>query len=240
MKKRTPALPSNLSSVESSLKNETAKVEGKTTVRLPGLQNNVALLEQEQSELFKHFGEQPVDISDFGRKIKRKHSGDFADNKILKRPILPSKNMDHTTHNSHDSEQKNSSIIILSDEDESGAGINDIESPLKVSANTADALRSSVPEVISLLDLPNIDLNNSVIKEASGSNSIPTSETDAQSSSSSVLQGTIMTEQATQSSQHECNSSLDTLKKNHQKLLKDLNSRESELRNASELLQDKL
>ncbi|AJT76506.1 Uls1p [Saccharomyces cerevisiae YJM451] len=246
--KRTPALPSNLSSVESSLKNETAKVEGKTTVRLPGLQNNVALLEQEQSELFKHFSEQPVDISDFGRKIKRKHSGDFADNKILKRPILPSKNMDHTTHNSHDSEQKNSSIIILSDEDESGAGINDIESPLKVSEpNTADALRSSVPEVISLLDLPNIDLNNSVIKEASGSNSIPTSETDAQSSSSSVLQGTIMTEQATQSSQHECNSSLDTLKKNHQKLLKDLNSRESELRNAlsccktnSEILRRKL
>ncbi|QHS76289.1 translocase ULS1 [Saccharomyces paradoxus] len=244
---QTPELASNLSPVESALKNEASKVEGKMTVRLPGLQSNFAALEQEQSELFRHFGEQPVYIGDFDGKIKRKHSGDLEDSKILKRPVLPLKCLDHKSHDLRASEQRNS-IIILSDEDEPDAGMNETESLLKVSEqNTADELRYSVPEVISLLDLPNIDLNSSVIKEASTNNSITISGIGAESSGTSALQETAMIEQAAKSSYQQNISSLDTLKKNHQKLLKELNSKESELRNAlncsktnSEILRRKL
>ncbi|EJS41636.1 uls1p [Saccharomyces arboricola H-6] len=238
---------SNIRLVGGVSRNATDESEEKSTVRLPGLRSDIPILEQEQSELFKHFSEQPFNINEADTN-KRKHNDDSEDNKVTKRPILPLKHLGEEVYSYYDFEQENNSIIILSDEEEPDVAMHDVKNNLKPSeTDTVEKLNNyGIPEVISLLDLPNVDLNSSVIKEVSESNPTISSESDPQSSTLLALQHVAKTQQAANSPHHESNS-LEALKKNHQILLKELNSKEAKLRNAlnssktnSEILRRKL
>ncbi|CAI4051850.1 translocase ULS1 SKDI_15G3370 [Saccharomyces kudriavzevii IFO 1802] len=244
---RSPMLVSNAKSFGNEAKNGISKAEERMTIRLPGLRSDALLLEPEQSELFKHFGGQPVDTDDVNINNKRKHSGELEDSKVVKKPLSPLKYLDDGAYDSNASGQKNNSIIVLSDGEESAIGIDDFKSNSKASEiNIINNHNNDMPEVISLLDLPNVDYDSPVIKELSNSNSTMISESGTQNSGSLTLQNAVKTEQAEKIPHQETNS-LETAKKNHQSLLKEMNSKELELRNAlnssktnSEILRKKL
>ncbi|CAI4065090.1 hypothetical protein SUVZ_08G2230 [Saccharomyces uvarum] len=231
--------PSNVMPDEYMVKKEMSGVDKNATVRLAGLRSDVPSLEQKQSELFKHFSEQPFSINEVDSTNKRKYSSDSEDKNTVKRPILPLRHLDDETYEVSATEQENTSIIILSDEEEPDVPMGDVQNNVPLpELTTEDKFSGVMPEVISLLDLPNINFDSPFIEKANDSNSaiMPEKHTHRD----------VKSEQAIEYFHKESNS-LETLKQDHQVLLKELNSKEAELRNAlnssktnSEILRRKL